>query len=109
MSELAELFADLLAPENSPEIRPDSPRIRPGENGVDKGDSPDSPLSPGGTAATHSPEQAIAFEGEAFEAWAVRLKNGTEARLIQRPPVMLAELRRRFPGIAEAWPEMVKP
>lgn len=44
-------------------------------------------------------------EARAFEEWRIRLKNGTDARLIQQPPATLAELRRRFPGVAEAWPE----
>lgn len=51
MNNLTNLFLDLL----SPVIRPDSPSVRPAENGVDKGVSPLSPVSPGDDAKTHPP------------------------------------------------------
>jgi hypothetical protein len=48
-------------------------------------------------------------EACALEEWRVKLSNGAEARLIQQPGVTLAELRARYPGIVEAWPETVPP
>jgi hypothetical protein len=91
-----DIVADLLGP--SPQIRPDSPRIRPAKKPAVASDSPNSPDSPLMQPETQSPAGLS-------RVWRIWVK-GFEIDFISGTPMSRAEVEAEYPNALDVQPRI---